>query len=168
MGEVVFLHQIIVGVFHPAGVPDAVGLVLAERAMIAEQKDDAAVEAEFSPACLRIVKVVGEVAVLDGPMAAVFDFQSDVPALGIDVPERHVRDAVSRDAHAFEVLRIALTGADHPCPATVDRNVRCLDDDRPVGLRRIEDGVLGDFQWPRTGGSRRLGLRDGHCCHHNA
>jgi hypothetical protein len=36
--------------------------------------------ADFSPACLRIVEVVGEVAVLHQPHAALFDLQAEVPA----------------------------------------------------------------------------------------
>ena len=152
MGEVVVLDQVVVRVGQLAGVPDPIGLVLAEGGMIDVLAARCRRVGRFLPSRLGKVEVVGEVAVLHQPLAALFDLQADVPALGVEVLQGDVGDALGRDAHAFEVFRIALGGADDPCPVAVDGDVRGLDDDRSVGLRRIEHGIGGDYQRGRTRG----------------
>ena len=144
--EVVLLDQVVVGFVEHAGVPDAVGLVLAERGMIDVLEDDAAVMRLLAPAGLGIVVVVGEVAILDQPLAAVLDLQPDAEALDVEVLERHAGDAVGGHAVAGVVLGIALRGADHPGPAAVNGDIRALDDDRAVGRRRVQHRVGGDHQ----------------------
>ncbi len=114
--------------------------------MIDEFEADAAVVRVLAPGQQGSVEVVGEVAALDQPLAAVLDLQTDVEAPDVDVLQRHAGDALGRDTDAFVVLGVALPRANHPGPAAVDGDVRCLEDDRAVGLSRIEDGVLADFQ----------------------
>ena len=158
MGEVVLRQQVVIGIGQQAGIPDAVGLVLAERGMIDKLQDHAAMMAEFAPARLGIVEVVGKVAIFHEPMAAVFDFQPDVPALGVKVLQRHAGHAHGRDARVFVVLRVAPGGADDPRPAAVDGDVRGLDNDRAVDLRRIKYRILGDLQ--HRSHSRSCGILD--------
>ena len=96
------------------------------------------------------------------PLAAVLDFQADVEALDVDVLQRHAGDALRRRCRCpLKSLGSPWVGADHPGPAAVDGDVRGLDDDRAVGLRRIEHGVGGDLQRRRTARRRGLGPRDG-------
>ena len=75
---------------------------------------------EFAPAGLGIVEIVGQVAILDEPVAAVFDLQPDIPTLDVEVLQRHMGDADGRNAHALVVLRIALTPITQaPAPSTI-------------------------------------------------
>ena len=83
---------------------------------------DAATSSVLAPAKVRIMKVVGEVAVRHRPVLRVSYQQSGLPSLCIDVFQRHVRNAVSHDCRAFELLRVRrfLSVSDQPCSLSID------------------------------------------------
>ncbi len=144
--EIVVFQDIVVRPGEHATVPDTVGLVLPQRGIGDMVEHDAAVVAVFAPAEGRVVEVVGEIATFDDPPLPILDSQAGCPPLGTNILERHPGHVLGRNGNAAKVLRRASARAEQPCAAAIDRDVRRLDDDRAIRLRRIKRHVRRNLQ----------------------
>ena len=99
MGEVIFLDQVVIRIDEVEAVPNAVRLVVAQNALARAFEQQASARRQLAPAMLRIVVVVGKIAVLDPQRAAVARHQPGGKAPGFQKANRDVDAAFEQDAN---------------------------------------------------------------------